>query len=217
MEAEPTSGYLIVRSFDWMYQAFDRPAEMDQRVYSIPRRGVASNQCPKKYRGIGRNPLGLWFPDLNDGSPPPPEPEASSFLLALDEANRSAHDFIPMWEDVKEARARLKVPSNWEVIWAANCAAKVTAPPGSSLLGYEPTWFTGDHFSALSDCMCFPVWHGTDEQGELFAEHHERLNEHALFATQRDAEAFFEYYTSFDWTETGEYAIAEVRLPERQP
>jgi len=217
MKAEPTSGYLIVRSFDWMYRDFNRPAETDHSVYSIPRSGVAPDQCPKKYRGIGRNPLGLWFPDLDDGSPPPAEPEASAFLATLDEAGRSADDFIPMWEDVKGVWAKLKAPSNWEVVWAAKCAAEVAAPPRSKLLGYEPTWFTGDHFSALCDCMCFPVWHGTDEAGELFAEHHDRLNKHALFGSQRDAENFLEYYTSFDWTETGEYAIAELRLPEQQP
>ena len=23
-------------------------------------------------------------------------------------------------------------------------------------LGFEPTWFWGDHFSAVCDCVCFP-------------------------------------------------------------
>lgn len=202
-----------------MYLDFDRPAESGQVVYSIPRRGVRPELCPKRYRGIARQPLVLWFEELagSDGSTPPREPEASAFLRTLDDAGRSADDFILEWEDVRALWAKLRSPSDWEVIWAANCAAGVAAPSNTDLLGYEPTWFTGDHFSALSDCMCFPVWHGTDETGQLFAEHHGRLNEHALFSAPREAEEFLRYYRSFDWTETGEYVIAEVRLPRVSP
>jgi len=159
----------------------------------------------------------LYYDGLADGSSPPTELEASAFMRSLDDSGRSADDFIFRWEDVKAVWNTLRSPSNWEVIWAADAAADVVAPGNTDLLGYEPTWFTGDHFSALSDCMCFPTWHGTDEAGQLFAEHHARLNEHALFPTQRDAEGFLRYYRSFDWTETGEYVIAEVRLARESP
>ena len=62
--------------------------------------------------------------------------------------------------------------------------------------------------------MCFPRWHGTDTEGTLFAEYHERLNESALFRTAEEAAKFISFYRSHDWTETGDYVIAEVCLPE---
>ena len=84
-------------------------------------------------------------------------------------------------------------------------------------LGFEPTWFVGDCFSAVCDCMCFPKWHGTDKEGVLFVEHYERLNQHALFNSRNEAQAFLDFYRSFDWKETGNYVIAEICLPEELP
>ncbi len=46
----------------------------------------------------------------------------------------------------------------------------------------------------------------------LFLEHFRRLNRHGLFDTPEAAQAFLDYYRSFDWTETGDYVIAEVFL-----
>jgi hypothetical protein len=60
---------------------------------------------------------------------------------------------------------------------------------------------------------CFPRWHGTDPEGVLFREHFERLNRHGLFESAQEASAFLAFYLSFDWTETGEYEIAEVWAP----
>ena len=85
------------------------------------------------------------------------------------------------------------------------------------MLGYDPTWFIGDHFSAIADCMCFPLWHGTDEAGTLFKTYHDRLNGNALYDNAEDALEFLNYYRSFDWTETGEYVIAEVRTVVTRP
>ena len=79
-------------------------------------------------------------------------------------------------------------------------------------MGYEPAMFGGDWFSALSDCMCFPIWHGTDKEGELFMKYHDNLNQYALFDTPEMAGEFLDYYLSFDWTERGSYVIFEVRL-----
>ncbi len=61
--------------------------------------------------------------------------------------------------------------------------------------------------------MLIPRWHGTDEEGTLFLDHFSKLNRHGLFPTAQEAETFLKYYLSFDWTETGDYEIAEVFLP----
>jgi hypothetical protein len=213
-ESEIKSGYLIERSFERMYLEFGRPAAPEEVVYSIPRRGIPPAASSKRYRGIARNPLQPWFQELA-GAPGitiPEELEAAAELRALDDAGRSADDFILNIEDVKRVWDKLRARTQWEVVWAADITADVIVPPHTMLLGFEPTWFTGDHFSAVADCMCFPVWHGTDEHGHLFAEHHDRLNEHALFPTPDEAVAFLQYYRSFDWTETGDYVIAQIRL-----
>ena len=65
--------------------------------------------------------------------------------------------------------------------------------------------------------MCFPKWHGTDNEGTLFAVYYEHLNEHALFNSREEAQEFLDFYRSFDWTETGDYVIAEICLPEELP
>ena len=55
-----------------------------------------------------------------------------------------------------------------------------------------------------------PRWHGTDESGQLFLSYFRQLNRHGLFQAKSDAEEFLRYYLSFDWTERGDFEIAEV-------
>ena len=58
--------------------------------------------------------------------------------------------------------------------------------------------------------MLIPRWDGTDREGTLFKEYLDKLNRYGLFETYDIAKAFLDFYLSFDWTETGEYEIAEV-------
>lgn len=207
------SGYLIETSFERLYLEFDRPAEPGQVVYSIPQRGVPPSALSKRYRGIARKPLQAWDSELSEapGVQPPNELEAAEEMRQLEDAGRSKDDFIFALADVERVLRKLRRPRDWEVVWVADSAASVALPHAGARLGFEPTWFTGDHFSALSDCMCFPEWHGTDEEGVLFASHYALLNEHALFQHVPEAEEFLTFYRSHDWTESGEYVIAEVR------
>src|SRR6185503_10612864 len=114
---EVKGGYLIERSFERMYLEFDRPADSDQIVYSIPRKGIPPDSSSKKYRGIARNPLQAWFRELA-GAPGvtiPEELEAGTELRELDDAGRSTDDFIFNEEDAKRVWERLRVPSDWEL------------------------------------------------------------------------------------------------------
>jgi hypothetical protein len=142
------------------------------------------------------------------------EPEASQAFEELDVANRAQDDFIFSLADVRRVYSLLRNPERWEIIWAGNSDMTVDRTEVGTTLGFEPTWFIGDHFSALSDCMCFPRWQGTDPEGKLFAEYYQRLNGHALFNSRDEAQGFLDFYRSFDWTETGDYVIAEICLPE---
>jgi hypothetical protein len=117
--------------------------------------------------------------------------------------------------DADEIRARLgEAERDDEVVWARRVAT-AAPPPGYGSAGYEPSYVTGDHFSASCDCMPFPRWHGTDEAGDLFRTHVRRLNRAGLFGTPEHAEEFLRYYLSFDWTATGQDHTTEVFLAER--
>ncbi len=138
--------------------------------------------------------------------------EANLALGRLDKAKKADYDFLKSYQDVMHVFRLLQVPVEREVIWIRDVESDSSEPPDYPLLGYEPAMFGGDWFSALSDCMCFPIWHGTDTVGELFKMHHDNLNQYALFNTPNMARDFLEYYRSFDWTEKGNYIITEVRL-----
>jgi hypothetical protein len=208
-------GFLLVRTFDYLYRSFPKPAPRDQIIYSVPREGVPPNAVSKRYRGIDREALEAWSAeDLSLGFPyipTPTEPEACIALYELECQGACETDFIFSLPETRRVYALLRAPIDWELIWAADVTADITRPREGRVLGYEPTWFWGDHFSAICDSMCFPRWHGTDEEeGTLFAPYYTRLNDHALFDSPVEAEDFLRFYRSQDWTETGDYVIAEI-------
>lgn len=213
---EPRAGFLIVRTFEELYRKYPRPVPSGRVFYSIPRQGIPAESAPKKYRGLARSPLAGW-PEGAWGREQDPraaeEANACRALWDLETQGDSCDDFIAKLSDARQVAARLREPAQWEIIWARDLAGTPARAQVGRTLGYEPTWLTGDHFSALCDCLCFPRWHGTDEAGTLFAEFHQRLNEHALFDTPADAKAFLDLYQAQVWAETGDYVIAEICLP----
>jgi len=225
---QPRFGFLIVSRFEELYDDYlarfetlyrDYWSFTGELIYSLPQRRLAANEVRKKYRGIDRMPLIAWparkFPDETWMGRE--EPEACQALDDLEISNRGQDDFIFSLVDAGHVYSILRNSKRWEMIWAGNSDLVVDRTGVGVTLGFEPTWFVGDHFSAVCDCMCFPKWHGTDKEGTLFAHHYERLNEHALFKSRDDAQEFLEFYHSFDWTETGDYVIAEICLPKELP
>jgi len=210
-------GFLIVKTFETLYRQFVKTFPNDMIVYSVPREGVEPEDVAKQYHGIDREALGAWSPAAPEfaGSiipyPPAIEPDACPGMHALECQGKSEDNFIFSEADAWYIYSLLSNPKKWELIWAAQVESAIAPPAQCNLLGFEPTWFYGDHFSAVCDSMCFPRWHGTDVEGELFREHYDRLNSHGLFDTPGEAIEFLEFYASFDWTETGEYVIAEIR------
>jgi len=206
-------GYLIVKPYERLFREFKRRAAPEEGIYSIPEEGRSPATYDKQYRGISRRPLQAWDERLRGapGIEPPVELDAANAIRRLDDTGRSQEDFIFDLVDLTMVWGLLRSPSEWEIIWAGDRSQSAVAPADSRLLGYEPTWFTGDHFSAIADCLCFPCWHGTDPAGVAFREFHELLNANALFDRPDEAQEFLQYYRSFDWTETGDYVIAEIR------
>src|SRR5262249_39671038 len=152
---------------------------------SIPQLGVQSNSIAKQYRGISRDALESWTAEeLELGYPNIPTPTERGACMAMAEleaAGKEAEDFIFFAAAAVRGFGLLQMPSDWDLIGACRSDRHVDRPAGTSLLGHEPTWWTGDHFSALMDSMCFPRWHGPDPNGHLLNPFHERLNANGLF------------------------------------
>lgn len=217
------AGFLIVRTFEDLYRQFAVRLKEEWPFYAIPRSNMTATQMPKKYRGINRNPLiglesggplDLWWKE--QGVMAATDPAAQQRLHELEEHDKSDNGFIFSLADAQSVYNLLERPSQSEIIWARNCGSAVDRSHVGPTLGFEPTWFRGDQFSALSDCMCFPRWHGTDRGGTLFADYFARLNEHALFDSSQQAEEFLRFYLSHGWTEQGDYTITEICLPEQE-
>jgi len=45
-------------------------------------------------------------------------------------------------------------------------------------------------------------------------EYFKQLNQYGLFPSSEQAKKFLDFYLSFDWTETGEYEVAEIFIKE---
>lgn len=222
------TGYLIAKTFKRMYREYLElrsrrkwPLPDDRVIYSVPWKEKSPDAYAKKYRGVCRDPLFPWSEkdeEIFRGSDMVVEPldselDAHLAVGRLDKDVDPDDDIvIHSHEDAMEVFGLLETPAKREVIWICDAESDMAGRSDYPLLGYDPAWFGGNWFSAISDCLCFPIWHGTETEGELFKTHHEKLNRHALFDTPATARAYLEYYRSFDWTETGDYTIIEVRL-----
>jgi hypothetical protein len=103
----------------------------------------------------------------------------------------------------------------YETIFVKIADIDCEVPKSFNSIGYEPSFFYTDHFSASCDCMLLPRWHGTDEEGFVFLNYFRELNSCGLFNSIGIAKDFLDYYLSFDWTESGDFFITEVFLNEK--
>ncbi len=208
-DGEVASGFLVVKRFDALYREFARDPRWEMPIYALPRFGTEPDRLSVRYRGLDRDALraagkGRAWANAMLGEVRNAElmgEGRDGFLASYEQALD-----VLGWQDEE-------TPGTYEIVWTQ--IAHQAAPPPSAFvrLGFEPTYFTGDHFSAVCDCMCFPRWHGTDPQGVLFQAHFAQLNANGLFDEAALAAEFLAYYLSFDWTETGEYEIASVWIP----
>ncbi len=196
------AGFLIVRAYSWLFDWYCGSEfchdNMGSRIYAIPQRGFSAENYDKQYGGIDRIALTL---EPNGAYPEIDELDALVMLEQLEQAGRAKGDFIFDAADAQRVYSAVQNRTQWDMIWAARTDRNSPEPAGGVLLGFEPSYFYLDHFSAIADCMCFPRWHGCDPEGTLFREYFERLNGHALFNTPREAEDYLDFYLSFPWTE----------------
>jgi hypothetical protein len=65
--------------------------------------------------------------------------------------------------------------SKFETIFVKKTDIMCEIPEHYLSIGFEPSYFYADHFSASCDCMLFPRWHGTDKEGLLFLKYFEKF------------------------------------------
>lgn len=204
VETAITHGYLIVKPYATLYRKYMGRYKLTSDYYAIPRVDRTPEQSPIQYRGVDRDALSDY--EKSDTL-------AEVRMAELVVEGRCEEGFLFADADLNEVLALLPSDAEYEVVWTRIAGVTVDPPVGFEAIGFEPTFFIGDHFSASCDCLLIPRWHGTDKEGTLFAEHFRRLNAYGLFGTAVEAKVFLDFYLSFDWTETGEYSIAEVFLP----
>jgi hypothetical protein len=202
---EVEAGFLIVLRFDVLYARFVERHRFTRDWYAIPRVDRDPSMSRIRYRGTDREALG---PACVESCT-----LAEMHLADLEKRGRCVDGILSTIDDVQETIAWLEEERDrHETIWLRKAGARIAAPPGFVSMGFDPSYLDGDHFSASCDCMMFPKWHGTDEEGTLFLEHFRRLNPSGLFDSAADATAFTDFYCSFDWTENerSDYEMVEV-------
>jgi hypothetical protein len=205
------SGFLVVKTYkrqyrDWLVDWVTKP-DLIPDIYALPRPDRQPGDYNLKYRGMDRDEISIDHKHRT---------LASLRVEDLIEEGKAADGIFTNQSDALDLVTYLDEGDrlDYEIIWAKVADSPIVPPTGYRTVGFEATYFLGDHFSAQCDCMLFPRWHGTDDEGTLFLEHFHKLNSYGMFDSIQDARNFLEYYRSFDWTEIGEYVIAEVFIPD---
>lgn len=193
VSSEP--GYLIVRTFDYVYLHYDRPSQAGYWIYAIPRRGIPPAEASKKYRGVDRQALIAIPRGLSNEFPTGlVEAEAQFRLDEFESDGRAEEGRVFELEEARQVFRRLCEPLSFEFLHVGlesdgSCTASSCKP-----IGYDIAYFGGDHYSAIANCMFFPSWWGTDEAGELYRVYFQKLNNDGLFDRLDDAREFRDYY-----------------------
>ncbi len=210
-------GFLIVEKYERLYQKYKARYNLTSDLYAIPRIDSSPQASRIKYRGIDRdcltpndvNPRNLAEIRLAEiGSEMKSKYKGEYYLEILPD-----EDFIPV-EQLTEMYDLLESDRiNFETIFVKIAGTECDIPDNFMSIGFEPSYFHSDHFSASCDCMLFPRWHGPDDEGILFLDYLKLLNLDGMFDSAEIARAFLTYYLTFDWTEReGDYFIVEVFL-----
>ena len=166
---------------------------------------------PSRYRGMDRTPLERWFDGLDElvGTNQIDERDiaARRFIrgrLGPDPTltwRRIGHfdaDLLPTTEVAFEVRSLAEQPSDWEVIAVTRQTADVTG----TTLGFDVGYWGMDHCSFIRDTAVAPEYRPPPPEDfcELQAQV-KGLNDHLLFNTAHEAEAFRAWYRSKVWAE----------------
>jgi hypothetical protein len=210
------SGFTILKRYEVLYsqaiasRRFHREGVAGP-VYAIPLGEDPEPQGAPRYRGLNRDRVHPVFPDYSESfiemlGRDQETLEASraigEIFERLDPGAEWLREWLPRVDDAQHVWERLgRRRHEYEVIFARAYQDTSIVPESAYFLGCDAADPYPGGFSCISDALFFPVWHGTDPEGVLFAEHFARLNQHGLFDTHDEAFDYLRCYLSFDWTE----------------
>jgi hypothetical protein len=108
-------------------------------------------------------------------------------------------DMLGSLEDCLEVFELVGDKDRFEIIRVSRTLMERTA----ETIGYDIGYWGGDCFSAISDSVVLPMWHGAPKSSfELLLPFVELLNQNLLFESVTAARSFREFYLSQEWAET---------------
>jgi hypothetical protein len=149
-------------------------------------------------------------------APRPPDPDERAARLMLErlgpDPNIAGHvEFVnscvlPDLGLAREVHALTGRPDDREVI-----RVERTSKRAATTLGFDVGQWGGSPFSVILDTMLHPQWHAApDEEVPELAAFARRLNEHLLFPTAAEAQAFHDWYVAKAWAEIGTFPVIRV-------
>ena len=197
--------FCVLRRYEPIYKQNLPRFSCPKQIYALP----FEKKPFKVYLGTDREgaseySLGIRS-DLTDGE--------RALLERMREQSGELGAMLRSEADAELFRGMLEAAEEYELIHARCAGSDEPYPEDYEFLGYDVSYPVdcGGAFSIICDCMFICRWHGCDDEGTLFQEDFDKLNENGLFSLFDDAYAYMVKYLNEDWSERGDYSIFEIR------
>ena len=197
--------FSTVKKYDFLYQEeLPHFLKMPLHIYGLP----YSDKPEKMYLGLGR--MGLTTPP--DKLKLVPTDKQKELISKIKETSSYEEELMIDETDANMYLGLFQDGNNHELIWSRISGSTEIIPIGYRFLGYDVSYppYCDGAYSIICDCMFICKWHGCDEEGKLFAEDFEKLNDNGLFPDWQSAYHYMVKCLNEDWTERGEYGIFEI-------
>jgi hypothetical protein len=210
------SGHIIVLRPDIDLKNYETADFMQKNLHYLKKlRDIFEFITPSKYRGTGREHFNAspFFVDKEGQLQTWPDSHISDYKnlearrrFAILENKISQEDtpedlcFYSL-QEIKQVYGLIEDKGNYEIIQFI----ELFAVTNENTLGFD-VGFLADDYSVIADTAIKPTWHPpvfSDMQDII--EHLKLLNEHCLFPTLEQAEAFRDTYLTKDWGEKESY------------
>lgn len=199
------AAFCVLRKYELIYKENLPRFSCPRQIYALP----FGEKPFKVYLGTDREgaseySLGIRS-DLTDGE--------RALLERMREQSGELGAMLRSEADAELFHGMLEATDEYELIHARCAGSDEPYPEDYAFLGYDVSYPVdcGGAFSIICDCMFICRWHGCDDEGTLFQEDFDKLNENGLFSSFDDAYAYMVKYLNEDWSERGDYSIFEIR------
>ena len=199
------ASFSVVKKYPVVYAENLHRFSCEEQVYALP-----FGKTPVKiYRGTDREGLSEYADGIKEAL----TDKEKALLERMNDWNADGHSRLLSKSDAELFLGLFHDKKNYEIIHTRVAGSAEEYPLEYDFLGYDICYEVEcwGAFSIIGDCMFICRWHGCDEEGTLFREDFDKLNENGLFDSFEDAYGYMVKYLNEDWSEKGEYSIFEVR------